>query len=553
MNHNHDIIIKEIPTATRRISTPASSIRNSSGTNGVSTTTTPASHHAAFTLPDGRIMDAKNTLQSFDGALCSGRVAMNMPDDSASTTCTPSASNSNTGSSETKVTTPLSRPPFTLPDGRIMDSKNTLQSFDVTNSTRYEVAAATYHQKLNTDHPIQPSSPPGVAMNTYSYNSNNIYNDDNTREENMIPVQAIAVRSMAVTIEAEPYFEPERVSSMSTIQKVMPEQRTKQGLSRFVVTIIILLLGAGISVGTYCGTGHCSVVHEQNDPQSLRSTNTTDTAQGVTTTTPSTTAIDPLMVACNFLSMSDLSECQTTTSFHGITMGDTIPSEIGLLTQLQMLDFLEQELVGTIPSTMGNLIHLTALYLYVNQLTGTIPSTLGNLVRLTGLYLAKNQLSGSIPSSFGNLVELNYLYLYGNQLTGTLPSTLRNLVQVQDISLSGNKLSGTLPTNTLENLGKLQILVIDNNHFTGSLPSLLGSMTRLTYLGMANNALVGTIPSTVSNLVQLTQLDLYGNEALSGTVPSSLCSVSDIKIGIDCDGNIICSCCYERLTNSLCL
>ena len=533
---NSDVVTNEVPpgTANRGQSTEATPLQNSNCVNVASTTTPVVSHHLDYTLPDGRIMDAKNTLQSFDVAPRSLRVPIVVSDDPTSTTNTLYVSNSTKNSA--RATNPSSRPPFTLPDGRIMDSKNTLQSFVVPNPARYDVDAR--HEKRNIDYHIQ------LSPQQHSVHD--------TLEENIVPVEAVAVRSMAVTIEAEPYVEPERRESsmtITTIQKGTPRQTTKQGLSKFVIVAIMIIVGVGIFVGTYCGTGRCSPAQGQNASQSLRSSNTTDQ---VATLPPSTKSVDSLMVACHFLSISDLSECQATTSFHGSTVGDTIPSEIGLLTQLQMLDLYQQQLVGTIPSTMGNLIHLTALYLYVNQLTGTIPSTLGNLVLLTGLYFAQNQLSGSIPSTFGNLIELNYLYLYNNQLTGTLPASLKNLVKVQDMSLSSNSFRGTLLTSILEKLSNLQIFVIDNNQFTGTIPSLLGSMTHLTYLGMASNELVGTIPSTFSNLVQLTQLDLYGNVELDGTVPMTLCSVADVKIGIDCNGNILCSCCYERLTSSFC-
>ena len=44
-------------------------------------------------------------------------------------------------------------------------------------------------------------------------------------------------------------------------------------------------------------------------------------------------------VACNFLSIPNLTACQSTLFYNGRTIGRTIPSEIGLLTNLTVLDF----------------------------------------------------------------------------------------------------------------------------------------------------------------------------------------------------------------------
>jgi hypothetical protein len=72
-------------------------------------------------LPDGRIIiDAKNTVQSLTATTSSGTtpsVIRTTPDGSMTTTDSTTVSND----------TPPSN--FTLPDGRIIDAKNTLQSF----------------------------------------------------------------------------------------------------------------------------------------------------------------------------------------------------------------------------------------------------------------------------------------------------------------------------------------------------------------------------------------------------------------------------------------
>ena len=95
-----------------------------------------------------------------------------------------------------------------------------------------------------------------------------------------------------------------------------------------------------------------------------------------------------------------MTTCQATTRFSGSTVGNTIPTEIGWLTQLTDLNLGREELTGTIPSTLASLTQLTRLTLSSNQLTGTIPSTLTSLTQLNWLDLYNNtQLLGTIPST----------------------------------------------------------------------------------------------------------------------------------------------------------
>src|SRR6266498_288399 len=104
-------------------------------------------------------------------------------------------------------------------------------------------------------------------------------------------------------------------------------------------------------------------------------------------------------------------------------------------------------LTGNIPSSIGNLTNLEVLDFYENQLSGSIPSTIGNLVNLQDLALGSNQLSGSIHSSIGNLINLQRLDLHSNQLSGTIPSSIGNLVNLYEADLFNNQLSGSIPSS----------------------------------------------------------------------------------------------------------
>ena len=107
-----------------------------------------------------------------------------------------------------------------------------------------------------------------------------------------------------------------------------------------------------------------------------------------------------VQIACKFLKYASLQECQSAEAFQGYTSGPTIPTEIGVLTQLSYLDILTtNHLRGTIPSEIGKLTKLTAFHLSANHLTGTIPKQLANLKDLYALTIRYNEVRGSIPNS----------------------------------------------------------------------------------------------------------------------------------------------------------
>jgi hypothetical protein len=68
------------------------------------------------------------------------------------------------------------------------------------------------------------------------------------------------------------------------------------------------------------------------------------------------------------------------------------------ITGITLVEF---GLNGSIPSEMGHLTALHLLDLANNQLTGPIPFEVGQLTALERLQLAKNQLTGSIPREIG--------------------------------------------------------------------------------------------------------------------------------------------------------
>ncbi len=163
---------------------------------------------------------------------------------------------------------------------------------------------------------------------------------------------------------------------------------------------------------------------------------------------------------------------------------------------------------------------VTGLALGDSELSGSIPTELGNLPNLRVLDLAQNELTGPIPAELGSLYSIVELYLYDNQLTGSIPTELGNLSNLGELALHDNQLTGEIPTG-LGSLTNLTHLLLNNNQLTGAISTELGNLTNLKVLKLSHNELTGDIPAELAQLTNLTELELAGNE-LTGCIPGGL-------------------------------
>ena len=123
-----------------------------------------------------------------------------------------------------------------------------------------------------------------------------------------------------------------------------------------------------------------------------------------------------------------------------------IPSELGNLANLEILDLGGNELSGEIPPELGKLESLEVLDLNGNELSGEIPPELGKLESLEVLHLGGNELSGEIPLELGKLESLEVLLLTGNQLSGCVPEDLGDVDVVADIAVCSAAAGQASPT-----------------------------------------------------------------------------------------------------------
>ncbi|XP_039168913.1 LRR receptor-like serine/threonine-protein kinase ERECTA isoform X2 [Eucalyptus grandis] len=89
-------------------------------------------------------------------------------------------------------------------------------------------------------------------------------------------------------------------------------------------------------------------------------------------------------------------------------------------------DLSYNRLTGKIPFNIG-FLQVVTLSLQGNQLSEQIPSVIGLMQALAVLDLSCNMLTGPIPPILGNFTYMEKLYLHGNKLTGQIPPELGNM------------------------------------------------------------------------------------------------------------------------------
>ena len=222
-----------------------------------------------------------------------------------------------------------------------------------------------------------------------------------------------------------------------------------------------------------------------------------------------------------------------------------LPPELGQLANLSWLNLNGNRLTGGIPQGLANLTQLTRLHLADNLLgypTGfeyasrylplELPSDLGNLTNLKVLNLASNDFGGEIPTELANLTDLGVLNLSYNQIDGEIPTALGNLVRLTELNLSHNELSGTIPyqLSSFANLAGCETIwgTALNEETLDILKPSTGSLANLKTLDLSDNKLSGTIPPTLCSLADLDTLDV-GRNRLTGTIPPELGKLAKLR------------------------
>ncbi|XP_058214815.1 probable LRR receptor-like serine/threonine-protein kinase At1g06840 isoform X3 [Rhododendron vialii] len=202
-----------------------------------------------------------------------------------------------------------------------------------------------------------------------------------------------------------------------------------------------------------------------------------------------------------------------------MNLSGTLAPELGQFSQLEILDFMWNDLRGSIPKEIGNIASLKLIHLNNNSLSGQIPPQLSNLSTLLHMLLDNNNLTGYLPPEFSNFPELRILQLDNNNFSGAeIPTSYGSLSALVKLSLRNCSLEGAVPD--LSGIANLSYLDLSQNQLSGYIPSnpLSPSMTTIE---LSNNQLNGSIPDSYSDLPSLQKLSLKNNN-LTGSVAAKI-------------------------------
>jgi Leucine-rich repeat (LRR) protein len=214
----------------------------------------------------------------------------------------------------------------------------------------------------------------------------------------------------------------------------------------------------------------------------------------------------------------------------------TLPSSLGLMTQLWKIVANNNFLHGPLPSVLGAL-PLQFIFLHENDLTGHIPAEICRLQFINNFRVEHNSIDGAIPSCIGNMSTLVRIQFTDNLLTGQIPHSIYNLTKLQLLYLDDNLLSGSI-TNGVSNLQKMLFMYISNNYIYGEIPQKLGLMKSLFFMNFSTNLLTSSIPSSVSCLQALQNFEVRAN-LLTGSLPQAFEALGDSIIYLFLNDNFI--------------
>ncbi|KAJ4911491.1 Leucine-rich repeat receptor-like protein kinase PXC2 [Raphanus sativus] len=198
-----------------------------------------------------------------------------------------------------------------------------------------------------------------------------------------------------------------------------------------------------------------------------------------------------------------------------------LPSNVGFLQGLRLLDLSSNRFSGEIPSNVWILTSLVHLNISDNSLFGSVPGGIGGLKLVEILDLSSNLLNGTLPSEIGGAVSLKQLNLQRNHLTGQIPAMISNCSALNTIDLSENKLSGAIP-GSIGSLSNLQYIDLSRNNLSGSLPKQVEKLTHLVTFNISHNNITGELPAGgFFNAIPLSAVT--GNPSLCGSVVNRSC------------------------------
>lgn len=236
-------------------------------------------------------------------------------------------------------------------------------------------------------------------------------------------------------------------------------------------------------------------------------------------------------------------------------LSGNLPSQLGNMTNLVLIDLNSNSISGSIPNSLGNLLSLQTLEIGNNSLSGPLPHSIGRLSSLLSIYLPDNLISGPLPDSLGRLSSLELLDISNNEINGTLPQSVGQLTKLMNLNIGNNLLTGVVTEDHFANLTslatlradanmlrleisannweppfQLQILSLNSWSLGPKFPSWLQNQTNLFILYLGSTGISDKIPSWFwTTFLDLQYLNLSDNDFSSVSLSEFICSKTDTE------------------------
>mgnify|MGYP003865239053 CR=1 FL=1 len=230
---------------------------------------------------------------------------------------------------------------------------------------------------------------------------------------------------------------------------------------------------------------------------------------------------------------------------HDVPYASTIPSEIGLLTDMRALNFWNTRMKGTLPSEFFRLTNIVRLDIDDNFLSGTFPAGLGAFSHLEVFWMNGNRWSGTFPADlFQHWKNLTLWKTENNLMSGTLPTEIGLMENLKEVWFANlTRLSGTIPSE-LGQLKQLEGLFLHYNaELTGTIPSELAALQNFSTFSLSNTSITGSIPEALCD--DLKDMELTCSSMLG--IPDQICINLELR-NFSCDYSLLCGCSCEPCT-----
>nr|CAD1829181.1 unnamed protein product [Ananas comosus var. bracteatus] len=195
-----------------------------------------------------------------------------------------------------------------------------------------------------------------------------------------------------------------------------------------------------------------------------------------------------------------------------IPISNSLPPGLDMLLHAKHFHLGMNQLSGTIPMKLfSSDMQLIHLLLDSNNLSGSIPSTLGLVTNLTVVRLDKNSLTGPVPSNLNNLMNIGELNLANNNLSGPLPN-LTGMNALSFVDMSNNSFDPSDIPSWFSTLPVLTSLYLEHLNIGGQLPQSLFSFSLIETLRLRDNRFNGTLDIGTHYSSQLELVDLQNNQ-----------------------------------------